>query len=139
MKRSPSSWRWRSFGTKRGAEQRLDDRMAAVDDVDRRPLDERRPHVAALAGDLRERGEGVDVRERVGGGEQIVDVRDEPLEQRAVEIRLEAQLPRLRAGDRRVELAQLGRHVALAVGQRLAAHVVGRERCRRCALPTSIA
>ena len=81
---------------------------------------------ATFRGDLRERDERIDVRERVGGRQQIVDAHGEAFEQRAEEIGLEPQLPCLGTGDRRIELAQFRRHVAFRIGQRLTAYVIGR-------------
>ena len=94
-------------GNERRAEQRFDDRMAAVDDVDRGVFDERRPHVRPLRCDLRERRERVDVRERVGGREQVVDALREPFEQRGEEVgfRAAAGAPARRRSRHRVRAA----------------------------------
>ena len=109
MKRARSSPRCRSFGT--------NDEPSSASITGWRPstmsttlsLDERRAHVAALARDLRERAVRVELGERVGRREQLVDALGDPLDQRVVQRLLEPQLARLGRRDRDVELAQFRR------------------------------
>src|SRR5580700_343180 len=82
-------------------------------------------NVSALRRDLGERREDVDLGDRTRSIVELVAPRRNPFQQRLEELRLQALLARLRSGNRQLEFLELRRDVALAVRERLLAHVLG--------------
>ena len=105
---------------------RLEHRMAAVDDVEHAAVVHEGPDVAALVGDLGQRGEDVERRQRPGGGRRSSARAATPRADLVEQLVLEPARCRSSAPSTlRLVLLQLGRHVALGADQRLAPHVVG--------------
>ncbi len=103
--------------------------MAAV--VDRETAPGRhhlRPDVAAPRRDLGESRQGVHRRDRLSQLLQPRRIAGDTGDQLGVEPALDRQPPLFGVQDPLLELLHLGRHVALGVGERLAAHVVGGHR-----------
>ena len=125
---SASGSRRQSFGTKRaGGEQRLDHRVAAVDDVEREAVVDGRPAVAAARGDLGERAHDVEDGERGAGGRDLARRCAATRGDLGAEQLGLARGERLLGGqDLLLELGELGRDVALARRDRLLADVVRR-------------
>ena len=111
-------------------QHRLHHRMAPVFDRDEALVDETRADVPALGGALGERGQRVDLRDRVGGRQQPLHLGRDAFEKFGEELLLEALLTNLRRRNGELELLEFRRDVTLAVGERLLAQILRRDRIR---------
>ncbi len=97
-------------------ENRLHDRMAPVLDLHDALRYERRPHVAAFRGCMRERPQNVDLGDRRRGAQQFVRSFRDPAKQRFKKLLLEAFLTDPCGRDSEFELFELGGDIAFAGG-----------------------
>ena len=104
---------------------RLQHWMAALDDLEHAAGFDARPHVATAVGDLGERRRHVEQRERPRGAEQVGGPGGDAPAQLVEELVLQPAAPLLGAEHLRLVLLQLGHHVALGAGERLAPDVLG--------------
>jgi hypothetical protein len=107
-------------------QRQLDDGVASGDDLDAGAVVHRRAHVAAHESDVAQRGEDIQLRQRVRQLQQLDAVRRHLRAQFAEQICCSISSRRSSAlSTSDLIFLEIGRDVALAVGNRLLADVVG--------------
>src|SRR5260370_21725378 len=111
-----------------GPQGRLDQWVASADDLDSRLIAQDGSHPAVTRGQGATRGDGIELPEPGGGIEQVLARRGDATAELAEERLLAGDHRALRVEDQRLLLLELGRDVALAVDERLLAHVLHGDR-----------
>jgi hypothetical protein len=106
-------------------QRQLDDGMAPGDDLDAGAVVHLRAHVAAHQRDFAQRGEDIQFGQRVRQLQQLDAVRRHLRAHLAKDALLDLQPALVGVEHQRLVLLEVGRDVALAVGDRLFADVVG--------------
>src|SRR4029077_16895204 len=111
-----------------GSKGRLDQRVTAADDLDPRFVAQDRSHPAVTRRHGAQRGHGIELPEPGSGIEQVLAGGSDAPADLAEECLLAGDHCALRVENQRLLLLELGRDIALAVDERLLAHVLPRDR-----------
>ncbi len=111
-----------------GSKCRFDQRVTAVDDLDPRFIAQDRSYPAVTRRHGAERGDSIELPEPGTGIEQVLAGGGDAPADLAEECLLAGDRCALRVENQRLLLLELGRQIALAVDERLLAHVLPRDR-----------